>query len=367
MSKSQNKKRQRRGHSSSFRIRKPGKVFLMTMLPVMLAAWNTGTNLLYLVLGALLSFLVLSVLLPCVSMRKLSVACDAPRAVFRCQKFRIHLCIANESARFTAISIRVESAAAPGLSLGYALKVPTRSKVEIPIEETLDKRGVYPLARYELVSSFPFGLVEYRRRFKDQLEIVVYPRVTRVRTTVIEHMSSSCSMARVASPDGDEFYSLREYVAGDDMRHIAWRISARKGKWMIREMSRDNSRFVIFILDSRRLAHIEDFDEHFEEAVELAASLAVTFLGRQFNVALETPGGSLEFGEGKAQERRILESLARVQSVAPEAHAGFDDIARQLESHQAALIYLSPDPLLWGRRNAQGSMRILDPRELVYG
>ena len=355
------------GKLLGIRPRRVGWVFLVIMFPVVIAAWNTGINILYLIACGLITFFVLSFFLSRSVLRNITLHREAPTAVFRRQKFRVHARIKNNKRLLPAVSLRVESSAKQGGSLGYVMKLSAQHTIEISIEDVFEKRGVYQFPPFDVVTSFPFGLLERRCRYADNAQVVVYPRVVRVRASVIEQMPSARNVSRVASPDGDEFYSLREYVLGDDMRHISWRLSARLGVWIIREMSRDNSRFVVLVLDSRQPEGMEDFEERFEEAVEVVASLAVTLLGRQFDVAVEAPGVSVESGEGKSQERRILEMLARVNPVPAMGYDGFDGEVHTIESRQASVLYISPDPARWGERRGRGNLRVLDPRELVHG
>ena len=355
------------GRLLGIRPRRVGWVFLVVLFPVVVAAWNTGINLLYLIACGLIAFIVLSLVLSRLVLGRVTLHRQAPTAVFRRQKFRVHARIKNNKRLFPAVSLRVESSARQGRSLGYVMKLSAQHTIEVSIEDVFEKRGVYQFPPFDVVTNFPFGLLERRCRYADNIEVVVYPRVVRVRASAIEQMPSARNVSRVASSDGDEFYSLREYILGDDLRHIAWRLSARVGVWMIRELSRDNSRFVILVLDTRQPDGMEDFEERFEEAVEVVASLAVTLLGRQFDVAVEAPGASVESGEGKAQERRILEMLARVNPVPALGNEGFDDAVHKVESRQASVLYISPDPSRWGQRRGRGNLRVLDPRELIHG
>jgi uncharacterized protein (DUF58 family) len=234
------------------------------------------------------------------------------------------------------------------------------------VQVVFDRRGVYQLPAFDLVCTYPFGLIEQRRRYTDNWEIVVYPRVRTVRTGVLEQATGSRYLSQKPTADGDEFYGLREYVPGDDLRLIAWRASARFGTWIIRELARENSRYVTFALDTRRVDDIENFEDSFEEMIELVASLSVTLLKRQYNVGLVTPEAELEPGEGSGQERQVLEMLARVEPLDSTKQGDFHDRVRLLEGERAMLLYFSADPRLWGVRSDLTSLRAIDPRDVLH-
>ncbi len=360
--------------NTGIRVLKTGWVFALIMTLLLVAAWNTGTNLLYIVLGGVVSFVALSVVLSWWTLRRLSVKCEAPQAVHRGDPFLLELRIENHKRIMPSVSLRVESDARPEESAGFVVRVPAQRAAILHISETFEHRGVHLLPPITLVSGFPFGLLEWRRRFPSEETITVFPKVRAIRSSTVEQMPGGRRMARASTADGEEFFGLREYMPGDELRHIAWRVSARMGKWMVRELAREDSRHVYFILDSRCVATQDDLgsleeagriEEHFEEAVELVASLAVVLLYRQYGVGLVTPDGAVEEGHGSGQERKLLEHLARVQLADARSHAGFEVAMHALESEPAKLVYVTPDDTLWGGRGA-GELRVLDPREVTY-
>jgi len=348
------------------RVRWSGWTLLITIGLLLAAALNTGTNLLYVVFGACLSLMLLSMLLRPLNMIGVRISRSAPRAVFRGQKSIIEVTIENRKYLLPAIGVRVEDARAPGRVLGFAARIPARRKAVVHVHETFQRRGVQMLSVYDAVSGFPFGFSDASVRLAEETEVIVYPRVRPVRAAGLEHTRGDRFTPRAPSSDGDEFFSLREYVVGDDMRRIAWRASARLGTWMIRELSKDNARHVIFALDTRTVAEMADFETQFEDMIELAASFAVMLLSKQFCVGIQTPDGVLEGGEGTAYERKVLDFLARVQEVPAGEHPNFDAIVEVISSRAATVVYLSPDPALWGRRGGPGNARVLDPREVIY-
>lgn len=348
------------------KLRRPGIIFLLILLGVLLAAWNTNNNLLYVIVGGLSSFLLISLVMPRIALRKLSLLRDAPSAVHRGEPFVVQVRVENHKLFMPGLSLRLESASDPGRMIGYLMRVPARRAANLSVEVVFDQRGVYELPDFELVCSYPFGLIERRQAYSDHWEIAVYPRVRSVRTSVLEQATGTRYMAQRPTPDGDDFYGLREYVHGDDLRLIAWRASARHGSWIIREMARENSRYVTFALDTRRPADLENFEENFEEVIELVASLAVTLLKRQYNVALVTPETELDPGEGSGQERKVLDLLARVEAIDPDKGAGFEQQVRHLEGERSVLLYFSGDPQKWDVHPAGGTLRAVDPREVLH-
>jgi uncharacterized protein (DUF58 family) len=348
------------------RLRFLGWVFLVSLCLTLLAAWNTGANLLYIVSGGIGSFLVISGVLAGWSLRGLRVLREGPQAVHRGQPFPVTVRVENGKWLMPAVSLRIEKFALPGEAAGYVLKIPPRRSAVICVSETFDRRGVHPLPEIALVSAFPFGLIERRRRIQDAVEVVVYPRVVSVRTALLEQLPGANVLPRFVTGDGDEFFSLRDYIPGDDIRRVAWRVSARRGSLIVREMTRETSRFIVFVVDTGLRDDLPEFEQRFEDAIELVASLAVTLLNQQYTVSIATPAQTLPGGEGKTHARKALEMLARVTPVTePRPRRGFSWFSPGEERGRASYAFISPDPREWGRRSPLGGSKVLDPREVV--
>lgn len=345
------------------RVRSTGMGFIIILIPILLAAWNTGANLLYIVVGGLLSFVLLSAAFAFYALRDVELIRNAPKAAYRHRPFPVHLRIENRRRWMSVLSIRVERANRSAAPLGYVMKIPTGHAARLSVDEVLENRGVYQLEPYRLVTGFPFGLFETSLTFTDDTELLVYPRVFPVRANALERIPSATQASTQASDDGDEFFALREYVVGDDIRRIVWRISARMGKWIVRELARYNSRLVILAFDTTYDPSVEGYQESFEEAVEMTASVAIMLLRRRYEVSIVTPDDFLPGGEGKGHERRVLRMLARVNPTV--GLPPFSEKVGSLDTLDSTVFHVSPDPAKWGVQI--GHSRILDPRELVHG
>ena len=345
-------------------LRPSGRAFLAVAVLVQLAAWNTGENMLYLITGAVVSFLAMSYFFSRWTVSGLTATRDTPNSVHRNELFAETIRIENHKRMMPAVSLRVGCETPEAKPLAFVSKVPARNAAICRVPRTFTRRGVYPLPPISIVSAFPFGLLQKWRTIHDKREITVYPSVKAVRTGVLEKMEGTGETPRIREGEGDEFFSLREYIPGDDLRRIAWRVSARFDKLMIREQEPTTSRRVFVIFDTRCSPFTKEDEEQFEDAVDLAASLAVSFLNRQYFVAVATPDGFVEMGEGNGHAISILELLARVVPADPSS-GGTDWFTQYDALFGSAYVYLSSDPERWGAFSGFRNSRVLDPREVV--
>lgn len=119
---------------------------------------------------------------------------------------------------------------------------------------------------------------------------------------------------------GTEFDSLREYAAGDDVRAIDWRSSARLGETLVRTWRPERDRKVVIILDSGRagalrFSEFPAFDTYLESAF-LTAALAQR-AGDQVDIfALDAQiRGRINQGRGEHLIHRIAQKMADVEPV----------------------------------------------------
>jgi uncharacterized protein (DUF58 family) len=181
------------------------------------------------------------------------------------------------------------------------------------------RRGVYEVGPLVAIAGDPLGLTQRETVVAKPFELLVHPRIELVSDRPLTRQFEDPPIRPPVSkpwPSGLEFYGMREYVRGDDLRRIVWRASARTGKIMVREAEQGITDHVTVILDTDRGSHSQDgegFSESFEMGVRAAASLAVRHLREGYEVKIEANGGSLtRHLRGAQQQMGMLDAFSRV-------------------------------------------------------
>jgi uncharacterized protein (DUF58 family) len=200
-------------------------------------------------------------------------------------------------AGFQAVTVR---ALAPGAQAVYHYELPTT------------RRGRFEVGPLTLRRADPLGLSRSGLTTGDTTTLWVHPRVYPVRALAggrprHHHEGRSSDDPLHGSLD---LRDVREYVVGDEVRHLHWKATARTGQLMVRDYTDpEQPRFTV-LLDTRGPLTTP---EVFEEAVDLAASLLSASAMAGHHCRLITPG-SLDVSErgGPAAVRRLLDELCRL-------------------------------------------------------
>jgi uncharacterized protein (DUF58 family) len=193
-----------------------------------------------------------------------------------------------------------------------------------------DRRGEIPIGPLRLVRADPFGLARRVREYGERQTLLVRPR------TVALPLMPSGRNHHLEGPTTDTapagtvtFHALREYVVGDDLRHIHWRSSARTGTLMVRQLVDASLPQTTIVIDTNEDAYPDPDD--FELAVDAAASVAAGAAAASFPVRVLTGDGPLVETKGGAHDiELILDRLARLSAHAVPHEAL--DVARRVRA-----------------------------------
>lgn len=203
-----------------------------------------------------------------------------------------------------------------------ALVVPARGRIREELPVVALRRGRETAGAFVIDSIGPLGLG--RRRYSVQLpwDVIVYPPMVsmRLRASVAEALRRRDvgSKAIRQLGEGRLFESLREWGPGDDLRHIDWKATARRGKVITRQYEAERRQQVLLILDTGRLMTAEAHGTaRVEFAVQAALELAYAASQHDDNVGVMTFADTVEHfvapERGRAGVRRVLDVLAVVQ------------------------------------------------------
>jgi len=232
---------------------------------------------------------------------------------------------------------------------------------------------------------FEFGLIAVRylsrwrltwrqERIGQPVAVKVYPNMRRAREAELKALGArSFVAARRKSQwrgEGRDFESLRDYVRGDEMRHISWTATARRGKLVTRQYQMERDQTILIALDAGRLmtARIEN-ETKLDSAVHAALALmsaaaragdnaGLLVFGRRIKAYLPPKRGA-EHLDAALEARYAFEP----EMIEPSYSRAFEFVSAN--SRRRSLVVVLTDLVdEEGSRELLSSLKLLRPRHL---
>ena len=255
-------------------------------------------------------------------------------------------------------SVRV--AAQTEVLLVYGLKPPKRGRFEF------GQTAVRFLSRWSLAWC--------QTHVGEPTAVKVYPNMRRAREAELKALGARSLVAAHRKTswrgEGREFESLREYVRGDELRHISWTATARRGKLTTRQYQIERDQTILIALDAGRLmtARIEQ-ETKLDSAVHAALALMSAAARGGDNAGLMVFGRRIQKYLPPSRGREHMDAaLEALHAVEPEMIE--PSYARALEfvaanSKRRSLVVLLTDLVdEEGSKELLTSLKLLRPRHL---
>ncbi|HJU92190.1 MAG TPA: DUF58 domain-containing protein, partial [Pyrinomonadaceae bacterium] len=288
----------------------------------------------------------------------------------------VKLHIQNASNR--SLSLVVKDEYPPQMSLSGTRE--GRMDVEAQSTATLiygvrpPRRGRFEFGQTALRFRSRFRLVWCQMNLVEPVAVKVYPNMRRAREAELKALGarSLISTHRKSSwrGEGREFESMRDYVRGDELRHISWTATARRGKLTTRQYQIERDQTILIALDAGRLmtARIEQ-ETKLDSAVHATLALFSAAGRAGDNAGLVVFGRRIKSylppGRGRDHIEAALEALHAVEPemIEPSYPHAFEFIAAN--SKRRALVVLLTDLVdEEGSKELLTSLHILRPRHL---
>ena len=318
-------------------VTRAGIVYALVTLVIAIAALNTGNNLLYIVVAAMLAAILVSGYVSAVVLRYLELDIQLPEHVFAGRpvvgrivlhnprrwlpSFSVRLVSSRKKRKKPAKAWRWEAATfafplnrpaeqqwlklpdrrlrrvlvvppPPGLFQGMAYFpfLPPQADGVADLELRFDRRGCYREDSFGLATGFPFAFLTKTRHVSLRREILVYPRIETTGEILEVLPLVRGEWESFVRGRGADLYRIREYLPDDSARHVDWKATAKSGSLKVREFAREDERKLAIVFDNPLADTIPE--EMYENAVQMAASLAWHFSNHEAELSFLLPGSS---------------------------------------------------------------------------
>lgn len=287
---------------------------------------------------------------------------------------RLHL----HNASNRSLSLIVKDEYPPEMSLSgmreARIHVDAQSTATLIYGVTPPRRGRFEFGQTAVRFRSRFRLVWCQVNVVEPVTVKVYPNMRRAREAELKALGARSVMSAHRKTswrgEGREFESMRDYVRGDELRHISWTATARRGKLTTRQYQIERDQTILIALDAGRLmtARIEK-ETKLDSAVHATLALFSAAGRAGDNAGLVVFGRRIKSylppNRGRDHIEAALEALYSVEPemIEPSYPHAFEFIAAN--SKRRALVVLLTDLVdEEGSKELLTSLHILRPRHL---
>ncbi len=279
------------------KVKRSGGLFIAITILLGVAATNTGNNLLYMVVSSLLSLMLVSGIVSLVNIKGLKVRVIPPPEVYagRRSAFRV---VVSKDGKLPSFLVTISS------DLDRCLiPVVNDSDSECTLSFEFPKRGHVNALKLTISSDFPLGVFIRSMEVEVPVMLTVFPKPIPASPALPAGGSRSKGLADKPSLSRgyEELRNLKDY-AGEPMKLIHWKLSAKRGKLIVKEMSGEQRKRVVLSLDM--------VEGNLEEKLSKLTYLTVWLMENNFAVGLRLKGKEVPPGWGETHKRILLRELA---------------------------------------------------------
>jgi uncharacterized protein (DUF58 family) len=189
--------------------------------------------------------------------------------------------------------------------------IPARGRQRVSYTIVPHTRGRYVIGPLTVDVSDAFSLTRLRMQDDQRDELLVTPEVEPLAGGAVSPFGAGVgtSSSRALFRTGEEFYTMRQYQTGDDLRRLHWPSVARSGELMIRQDESSRRSTAVLFLDTRASALGQVYSVGLERAISALASIGVLLARSGFSLRLATE----QFPVVPVAEGRLLETLASIE------------------------------------------------------
>jgi uncharacterized protein (DUF58 family) len=275
----------------------------------------------------------------------------APALVHEGDRAGVRVTITNPGRRRLSDLTIVDQVAGLGEARFEVASLGPGESVEATYHILCRPRGVYDVGPTRVTTADPLGLASAGWTGGARDRLIVYPETEELSGFPVTRGRDPATHA--ARPEfshrgGEDFYTMREYRVGDDLRRVHWPSSAKRDELMIRQLETPWKSLALVMLDVRSRAY--EHPECFEKAVRGAASVVRHLAGAGFDAELWA-GGTATVGVGRYAS--VMEALALVTTDDRlDIRAAAAHLARTGRGGALFLVTGTPDADLLGVRQA---------------
>jgi uncharacterized protein (DUF58 family) len=263
-----------------------GVAFSAAIALVALGAFASANNLLFLILAAMISTLLVAGFVSRLGISGLELDLILPEHLSARRKVPARVALKNEKSWMPSFSIHLSGVEGSAMTSAlYFPVIPGGETAEDTVQVVFPRRGEHREDAFQLATRFPFGFTERRARVTLRNNVTVYPCLDPQPGFQDLLISLSGDLEAARRGQGHDFYRIRPYEMFESARHVDWRATAHTGDLQVREFAREQDQTLEIALDLD--VGITE-EEWFEQAIDCCAFLVWSFSAKSARIRVRT-------------------------------------------------------------------------------
>ncbi|MDI6801205.1 MAG: DUF58 domain-containing protein [Thermodesulfovibrionales bacterium] len=220
------------------------------------SAVNTGNNLVYLVVSALLSFMGISGFFGKRNLSGIDIDIELPQEIYAGRDFPLKIRLKNNRAFLQAFLIKITI----GKYETFFPFIDKKKEIINYINISFEARGRYKMDNLHICSVFPFNFFIRCKKINKSFEFIVFPKPEKC---VLKSYFEKERIQKGEQPLDKIGYeadiiSIREYIHGDPFKHISWKATAKTGELKTKDLSALSYQPIVIDFDTVNIRNTEE-------------------------------------------------------------------------------------------------------------
>lgn len=155
----------------------------------------------------------------------------------------------------------------------------------------LSRRGYYKLVEIKVLIKDVFQIYSFKKTISNPASLLVYPKAIEINrfSGISSQSSGEITVRESNSEDKSSIQSFRDYVSGDTIRSIHWKLTGKFDSPIVKEYEKSGDTNALIILDNSKENLSSDIDRRIEDkSVDIALSIVNYCLRENIKVSLKT-------------------------------------------------------------------------------
>lgn len=200
------------------------------------------------------------------------------------------------------------------------LSLNARQKILLKDRLSFKRRGFYKNINFSINISDIYSIFKLKKKINNKINLLVYPKIIKLDSFKVypDKTFGNVLVENSIFKDKTSISSIDEYIEGDPINQIHWKVSAKRGTPMIKNFEQISNVNLNLFIESYKPLFSNDIDHRMEDKIVDVSLAIVSYLfNLDIDISLNTYSGNDPIKISNVKKDRFkyfLETFSRFQS-----------------------------------------------------